>query len=46
MYVEMNDHLLENLNKWAMQHNFSLQESLETAVQNFLYKNEVVIKLR
>ncbi len=41
MYVEINDHLLENLNQWAVQHNFSLQESLETAVQYFLYKNEI-----
>lgn len=36
MYIEINDGLIENVNRWALQRGLSLTDGLETALQIFL----------
>lgn len=38
MYIEVNDSLIEYVNKWALQHGLSLKEGVETALNDFVIK--------
>lgn len=46
MYVEINDNLIEHINKLARMRGFSLQEGLEKAVIDFITKEEKTFHLR
>ncbi len=46
MYVEINDNLIEHINKVALMKGFSLQEGLEKAVIDFITKEEKTFHLR
>jgi len=41
MYIEINDGLIEHVNRWALQNGLSLKEGLETVLRDFVTKKEL-----
>lgn len=45
MYIEVSDGLIENVNRWALQHSLSLNEGLEAVISDFFAKKETWIEV-
>ena len=45
MYIEINDGLIENVNRWALQRGLSLNEGLEAVLSDFFTKKEARVEV-
>jgi|JFJP01.1.fsa_nt_gi hypothetical protein len=45
MYIEINDGLIENVNRWALQRGLSLNEGLEAVLNDFFTKKEARVEV-
>lgn len=45
MYIEVSDGLMENVNRWALQHSLSLNEGLEAVISDFFTKKETQVEV-
>lgn len=44
MYIEVNDSLMESVNRWALQRGLSLTEGLEIVLREFFTKKETRVE--
>jgi hypothetical protein len=45
MYIEINDGLIENVNRWALQRGLSLNEGLEAVLNDFFTGKEARVEV-